>query len=192
MVVVKMDVMDFFTNTTAARVEDYFRFIGWNREAAALLTKLCTHGGGLPQGAPTSPRLSNLVNHGLDAALTALAKTVDAAYTRYADDITISFSRDDEDEINMILSTTRLTLKDVGYTLHEHKKRRILRRHQRQKVTGLVVNAKVQLPRATRRWLRAVRHRTAQGTNPSLTAAQLHGWQALEAMIAKQRENPQA
>jgi len=187
-VVAKIDIVDFFSTTTAKRVEAYFRHIGWNREAAELLVKLCTHEGSLPQGAPTSPRLSNLVNYGVDAQLKALAATYNAAYTRYADDITISFAADNEDEIALVLSTTRLALQEAGYAIHTRKKRRIMRRHQRQEVTGLVVNQKVQLSRATRRWLRAVRHRAETGGSPTLSLAQLQGWQAFEQMIISQRE----
>src|SRR5262249_23095452 len=72
-VVVRMDLKDFFASTRAERVRSYFRKISWNREASGLLVRLCTYQGGLPQGAPTSPRLSNLVNYRLDARLVALA-----------------------------------------------------------------------------------------------------------------------
>src|SRR5262249_42451022 len=65
-VVLQMDLKDFFPSTGVRRVRAYFRKIGWNREAANLLVRLCTYEGGLPQGAPTSPRLSNLVNYRLD------------------------------------------------------------------------------------------------------------------------------
>ena len=67
--IVRMDLKDFFPSTPALRVNHYFRFIGWNAEAADLLTRLCTHNNALPQGAPTSPKLSNLLNHHLDALL---------------------------------------------------------------------------------------------------------------------------
>src|SRR5262245_16016428 len=89
-VVVRLDLRDFFPSTGSGRVYQYFRRIGWNRPAARLLTNLCTHRGGLPQGAPTSPRLSNLLNHRLDARLTAMAARLGAHYSRYADDITLS------------------------------------------------------------------------------------------------------
>lgn len=187
-VVAKLDIVDFFANTSAKRIEEYFRFIGWNREAAGLLTELCTHEGGLPQGAPTSPRLSNLVNHGLDAGLAKLAEQSGAMYTRYADDITFSFQRDDRVSNRMLLTLTRQILRDYGYRLHIGRKRRIMRRHQRQEVTGLVVNQKVQLPRCTRRWLRAVKHRIETGADPTLTPGQVRGWLALEHMIATQRD----
>src|SRR5439155_7805779 len=81
-VVIKLDLKDFFTATKADRVEAYFRRIGWDADAAALLTNLCTHDSSLPQGAPTSPRLSNLVNHRLDARLFALARKRKVAYSR--------------------------------------------------------------------------------------------------------------
>src|SRR5690606_25237540 len=122
-VVVKLDIVDFFTNTTAKRVEQYFRFIGWNREAASLLTNLCTHEGSLRQGAPTSPRISNLVNFGMDASLVAMAAQVGATYTRYADDITLSFPVDNRDTVKMTVHNVRTTLHEVGYRLHDRHKR---------------------------------------------------------------------
>ena len=93
-VVVRMDLKDFFPSTRAGRVRAYFRRVGWDRAAAGLLTRLCTFEGGLPQGAPTSPRLGNLVNYYLDAQLTRKAARIKGVYTRYADDLTISFYRD--------------------------------------------------------------------------------------------------
>lgn len=187
-VVAKMDIVNFFASTSGKRVEDYFRYIGWNREAAGLLTALCTFEGGLPQGAPTSPRLSNLVNHGVDAGLKALAESSGATYTRYADDITFSFPNDDNKAMRMVLTVTRQILRDYGYKVHMGRKRRIMRQHQRQEVTGLVVNRKAQLPRRTRRWLRAVRHRARGESGPTLAEWQLRGWTALEHMIATQRD----
>src|SRR5262249_33968570 len=93
-VVIKLDLVDFFPSTRAGRIERYFRRVGWNGEAAALLTRLCTHEGGLPQGAPTSPRLSNLVNWLLDSRIDRFVRRRKGSYTRYADDITISFPKD--------------------------------------------------------------------------------------------------
>lgn len=201
-VVVRMDVKDFFPSTRADRVHGYFRRIGWNREAARLLTELCTHDGGLPQGAPTSPRLSNMVNFRLDARLTTLAARIrlrdprtglrrrayglNGLYTRYADDITFSFPVDDPGAIRAVIRITRIILAREGYELHLHKKLQIRRRHDRQQVTGLVVNARINLPRSTRRWLRAVEHRLAHGGKATLTPAQLAGWRALQQMIALQ------
>ena len=189
-VVVKMDVVDFFPNTRADRVEQYFRRIGWSKRVARELTRLTTNDGGLPQGAPTSPRLSNLVNHGLDARLEGLARSFGARYTRYADDITFSFGPEARTHdlgwsARLLIKATARALADVGYDVHTEKKLVILHRYRRQQVTGLVVNDKLQLPRSTRRWLRAVRHRKATTGTCTLTDAQLAGWDALEQMVAR-------
>jgi RNA-directed DNA polymerase len=185
-VVLRMDVRDFFLATDRGRVLAYFRRIGWDFEAAGLLTKLCTQRGGLPQGAPTSPRLSNLLNYRLDARLSALARKHGASYTRYADDMTFSFPSDDRETLVTVIQTTKRVLRDEGYRLHTERKLRLLRPHARQTVAGLVVNERVQLPRATRRWLRAVEHRASTGRETTLTPAQLQGWRALRHMVSEQ------
>jgi hypothetical protein len=185
-VVVRMDVRDFFGSTTARRLGRYFRRIGWNAAAAKLLTRLCTHDDALPQGAPTSPRLSNLVNLDLDARLFALAGSRRARYTRYADDITFSFPEEDRAAIADAIGTTKTVLADCGYRLHTKRKLSIRRRHQSQRVTGLVVNEGVSLPRRTRRWLRAVAHRLRTGQGATLDEAQVAGWNAFLKMVDSQ------
>src|SRR5437879_3326582 len=122
-VILRMDLKNYFESTKAQRVRDFFLRIGWGKEATEILLKLCTHRGGLPPGAPTSPRLSNLVNYRMDQRLTGLAKghseprttvsgsdqplTVvrgsEASYTRYADDLTFSFPGDDAGSIHRIV-----------------------------------------------------------------------------------------
>jgi hypothetical protein len=223
-VVMRFDVKDFFPSTRAERVKQYFRRIGWNRPAAELLTRLSTHDGGLPQGAPTSPRLSNLVNHRLDARLAGMAAKLGGVYTRYADDITISFGREPRGPVRVRNPRTgavrvvegdtvsqkthyiawflERVLYDFDYRVHRRQKRSIRRRHQQQLVTGLVVNDRANLPRAIRRWLRAVEHRTqsrgprslgayepfqsSPGREPTLSASQLEGWQSLRSMVRRQ------
>ena len=127
------------------------------------------------RGAPTSPRLSNLINYRLDARLTGLAarrrlrdvrtgsdigvREIGATYTRYADDLTFSFPTDDPHHIRYVIRLTTYIVGREGYELHLRKKLQIRRQHDRQQVTGLVVNERVNLPRSTRRWLRAVEHR---------------------------------
>jgi RNA-directed DNA polymerase len=185
-VVVRMDLKDFFPSIRADRIKKYFGAIGWNADAAALLTHICTYNGGLPQGAPTSPALSNLVNYRLDNRLQKLADVTKATYTRYADDLTFSFAADDRERIATTINCVKAVVEAEGYQLHMKRKLHVRRRHQRQVVTGLVVNAGVRLPRETRRWLRAVEHRAAKGGNVTLTPEQLHGWRALQKMVAKQ------
>lgn len=186
-VVVRLDVVDFFPSTTANRLDGYFRRIGWDAGAAALLARLTTHENGLPQGAPTSPRLSNLVNFHMDSQLAALAARRNGACTRYADDITFSFPKDRPRRVRGVVQAARKILAANGYLMHSRRKLSIRRAHQRQGVTGLVVNTQVALPRERRRWLRAVRHRMATGREATITPAQLQGWDAFERMVRTQR-----
>jgi retron-type reverse transcriptase len=151
-----------------------------------------THEGSLPQGAPTSPRLSNLVNFRLDARLDALARKHGARYTRYADDMTFSFDADDAASVRLVVRVAKRILREEGYELHERRKLRVLRRHARQKITGLVVNEGVRLPRETRRWLRAVEHHARERRALTLTPAQLEGWRAFQKMIAEQSKGEAA
>jgi RNA-directed DNA polymerase len=201
-VVLRLDIRDFFPSTSAKRVGRYFRRIGWNRPATRLLLRWCAYDGGLPQGAPTSPRLSNLVNYRIDARLAAMASKLGAVYTRYADDLTISFTEEDQKKVHYMQRFVRRVVETQGYRLHHRKKLSIRRRHHRQTVTGLVVNQRVNLPRGVRRWLRAVEHRTQsqpgvwsssapvpdgrRHKRPTLSVAQLEGWRALQAMISRQ------
>lgn len=185
-VVMRMDLRDFFPNTRSERVQAYFQMLGWDEESASLLTTLCTHNGGLPQGAPTSPCLSNLVNLPMDARLSALANKIGATYTRYADDMTFSFAEDDRYKINSAILSTKKIVSKYGYYLHQDKKLRIYRQHNRQMVTGLVVNQHVNLPRSIRRKLRAMEHRIKNGQPATLSAEQLTGWYALQEMVITQ------
>lgn len=89
-VVINLDLADFFPSITVKRVRGVFRRRGWSRGPAAILANICTHEGRLPQGAPTSPALSNLVCWLMDARLAGLANAFGGHYTRCADDITIS------------------------------------------------------------------------------------------------------
>ena len=184
-VVIRLDLKEFFTSTPANRIDSYFRTIGWNADAAALLTKLCTHDRSLPQGAPTSPRLSNLVNFHLDVRLAGLARSLGLAYSRYADDMTFS-GPEKARNATAAIHLVKEIVKEEGYTLHIAKKLRIARRHDRQLVTGLVVNQKVNLRRDVRRKLRAIDHHLRVGKPATLTPQQFGGWKSLQSMIASQ------
>ncbi len=182
-VVLRMDLKNFFKATDARRVLKYFRKIGWDKKAAKLLVGLCAHKGGLAVGAPTSPKLSNLINYEMDVRLAALAAEFGAAYTRYADDMTFSFATDDREIICAIIGSTKVIVRELGYTLHQNRKLQIKRRHEL--VTGIVVNERLALPRETRRWLRAVEHAAANGRPTTLSPEQLAGWQSLRAMVSR-------
>jgi RNA-directed DNA polymerase len=182
-IVLRFDVVDFFPATRAPRVEAMYLRFGWSAEAAAILARLTTHAGGLPQGAPTSPRLSNLVNRALDRDLARWVEARHGRYTRYADDITVSFPEDWKGEPGRTRAAVERAFRLRGYRLHGREKSSVRRRHQRQVVTGLVVNAKVAIPRTMRRLLRAARHNLAKGRPCTFTPQQLEGWAAYAHMV---------
>jgi len=186
-VVLKLDLVDFFPRTTRVRVVRYFRQIGWGRGAATLLADLTTHEGGLPQGAPTSPRLANLVNGQLDRLVERHVRRHRGTYTRYADDLTISFPEDWPRHVRGTIQVVRRVAATQGYRVHGRPKLGIWRRHQRQLVTGVVVNAAPDLPREVRRRLRAIEHRLRTTGKATLTAPQLAGWKAYRHMLLRAR-----
>lgn len=186
-VVIRIDIRRFFESTTAERVSEWLRQLGWDADATAFLVTMLTHNGHLPQGAATSPRLSNLVNARMDSGLAKLARRFKGDYTRYADDITLSFNLRSGRRVRGIIQVVRRILKRAGYEMHG-RKTRVLRRHQRQNVLGLTVNDKVALPRQLRRRLRAVRHHLRTGREATLTPAQLQGWTAFEQMVEARSE----
>lgn len=190
-VVVRIDVEAFFQSTSEKKVSDWLRRLGWDAEATQFLVMLLTYDGHLPQGAPTSPRVSNLVNIRLDAGLTRIAKKFGCSYTRYADDITFSFPVDRPRQVRALLQIVRRYLKRAGYRMKKEKTR-ILRAHTRQSVLGLTVNQKVALPRHTRRKLRAIRHQQALGRETTMTPAELQGWNAFEQMVSRANQVAQS
>lgn len=194
-VVIKLDVVGFFDNTSADRVEAYFRGVGWTDEAARILTRITTHRDCLPQGAPTSPALSNRLNLRLDEAIFREVRARQGTYTRYADDITISFPYDRRNRhrgLAGILTAVPRIVERYGYRLHRDQKRKVLRRQCSQRVTGLVVNDGVRLPRETRRWLRAVQHRMDTGGEATLRPDELAGWRAYQAHVEAVRRETEA
>ncbi len=188
-IVVGADLRDFFTSTSRQRIVEMFERLGWQPDAVNELIRLCTYEQALPQGAVTSPRLSNLVNYAMDVRLAALANHCWARYSRYADDLTFSFA-EDKKGANEIISIAKAIVADYGYKMHGRKKQYLARRHQQQRVTGLVINDRVNLPRKTRRWLRAVEHRLKTGGPATLTAEQLAGWRSFEQMVRNQSQAP--
>ena len=186
-ILLKCDVIDFFGATLGTRVNALFRRLGWDDEAAAILTKIACRGNALPQGAPTSPALSNLVNRGLDAKLARRAERLGMRYSRYADDLCFSYETERSTSARRVrgmLQYVRGVCRAYGYTLHGKAKTRIVRSYRRQLVCGLVVNDRPNLPRETRRRLRAIRHHVDTGRPATLTAEQLAGWTAYETMIS--------
>jgi retron-type reverse transcriptase len=174
--VINCDLEDFFPSITFPRVMGFFRRVGYSPAVATILALLCTEcprrtvslsgvkyhvatgSRGLPQGASTSPALSNLIAWKLDQRFAGLAKKFGCQYTRYADDLTFSGSDEITGKIGWFLAKVRHIAQDEGFRLNE-KKTRVQRPHTAQVVTGLIVNERPGVPRNMVRRLRAILHR---------------------------------
>ncbi len=172
-VVLRFDLTDFFPSVTSARIFRIFRTLGYPPRVAQLLTGFCTtrlpaavwegrpgardgadfdlrqrlisrH---LPQGAPTSPALANLAAHRLDRRLSGLARAAGAEYTRYADDLTFSGAASLARGHIRFQAQVAAIASEEGFTLN-HRKTRLMRAGNRQRVTGVIVNARPNITRA--------------------------------------------
>lgn len=181
-VVVKLDLENFYPSVTLPRVKGVFRKAGYGEQVATVLALLCTESPreemtirgkrhfvavgprSLPQGAPTSPSITNTLALKLDCRLAGLARKLGFRYTRYADDLTFSWHRGDprgpkakddvkpeakddgrpkakkdEAPVFRLIRAVERIAREEGFVVHD-KKTRIMRAGKRQKVTGLVIN----------------------------------------------------
>lgn len=150
-----VDISDFFPSIKFTQVEAVFKGFGFPDRVDHQLTALCCLDECLPQGAPTSPALANLVLRPVDLELSRLSKEWGCDYTRYADDLAFSgsrfFTETDKSQVGEIL-------RGFGFSVNMRKSR-IIGSGGRQIIAGLVVNQCALPPRATRRYWRAVFHR---------------------------------
>lgn len=148
--VLKMDISDFFGNITFISVYQHaFPKELFPPSVRTLLTHLCCYRDFLPQGAPTSPYISNLVLLPFDQYMEKWCKSRSIAYTRYCDDLTFSGNFEPE----MVIRKVSSFLLRMGFEINPQKTK-ICRQGQRQIVTGISVNEKAQAPKAYRRILR--------------------------------------
>ncbi|WP_279151331.1 retron St85 family RNA-directed DNA polymerase [Photobacterium iliopiscarium] len=135
--ILTIDLKDFFPNVAASKVYGVFNSIGYNKELSTLLTNLCTYDGGLPQGAPTSPKLANLVCAKLDARIQGYAGSRGIVYTRYADDMTFSANT-----ITKIIKTKQFIgtiISDEGFKINNNKTV-VCGTKRQKKITGLILS----------------------------------------------------
>lgn len=159
--ILNIDLECFFDSFHFGRVCGYFEknkdFL-LPREVSIIIAQIACYNGRLPQGAPCSPIISNLICQVLDMHLLKIAKKYKLDYTRYADDLTFSTNNHaflDSYE-SFIKEITAVILK-AGFTVNE-KKTRLLYRDSRQEVTGLVVNKKISINRTYIRKTKAMAH----------------------------------
>lgn len=172
--VLNLDLKNFFTNTHYGRVESVLRIapFGLQPAVARLVANLCCDQGSLPQGAPTSPLLTNAVCQRLDRRLRQLATRHRATYTRYADDLTFSSQRPAFRE--QFYAELKEVLDAEGYQENELK-RRLQLPNTRQEVTGIVVNEQPNVPREYVRQIRAMLHNwETKGYDVASAALQAH------------------
>lgn len=145
-IVVALDLHDFFGSIKSISVYQLFRDWGYNKSVSMMLTKLCTLRNSLPQGAPTSPMLSNLVFFNLDKKIFKYCKERNIRYTRYADDMTFS---GDSFSISHLITYVKMLVETKSYKLNEEKTK-VMGMGCCQKVTGIVVNEKMQVDKSYR------------------------------------------
>lgn len=167
-VVLRLDIKDFFPSIGFNQVADVFLLMGFYPIEARLLARLVTMPTSLvirerplssasprclPQGASTSPAIANLVCRTLDHRLWQIAHAYEMRFTRYSDDIVFSAYRQDAD-LYGVISASESALSLEGFQSNKAKTR-IMKTHQRQLVTGLVINDGP--PRVQRRRVREFR-----------------------------------
>lgn len=138
----KLDVQHFFDSLIYPIVKERaFPASRYSEQNRILLALLCTYNDALPQGAPTSPAISNIIMREFDDAVGSWCNKRGIAYTRYCDDMTFSGNFDAAEVIRLVSGE----LRKLGLFLND-KKTVFVRRGQRQSVTGIVVNEKQSIP----------------------------------------------
>ncbi len=208
-VVVNMDLQDFFPTVTYPRVKGLFVSLGYSESVATVLTLLCSEPDieeieldgshffvavgprRLPQGSPASPALTNILCRNLDRRLAGLAESMGFTYTRYADDLTFSAGRDVARTrlIGRLIRAVEDIVRHEGFAVHP-KKTRVMRRTKKQEVTGVTVNDKLGVDRATLRRFRATLYQVEkdgpQGkrwNDSTNVLSSMHGYANFVAMI---------
>ncbi len=172
-VIINRDLKDFFPSIAYKRVKGVFKSLGYSDAAATIFGLLCTepevekveldgriyyvatgerH---LPQGAPTSPAITNILCRRLDRRMQKMADECGFVYTRYADDLTFSTSGESKQNICNVLRRSEAVVAHEGLELHPEKTR-VLRKSRQQEVTGIVVNEKLSIDRKELKRFRAV------------------------------------
>lgn len=174
--VINLDLRDFFPNVTWKRVYGLFLALGYSRSVATVFAQICTeppveevemdgetwqiatgvrH---LPQGAPTSPAITNLLCRRMDARMSGIARKHGFVFTRYADDLTFSSPTGDRAASRKLLWHVKKVIEEEGFHLHPDKLR-IMGKGRRREVTGLIAGEKPSVPREDVRAFRALLNR---------------------------------
>lgn len=148
-IVVTMDIKDFFPSISINAVTKIFENIGYFHELSCFLAHLCCLNNVLPQGAPTSPYLSNLRMISLDNKISEYTSQKSIRYTRYADDLTFS----GDFNPHYIINDISKMVFDEGFSVNSEKTR-VAKSNARQEVTGIIVNTHMQISKEKRKQIR--------------------------------------
>ena len=132
---INIDLKNFFHTVKLDKVKDYFSSLGYENEVVKTLTALCTYKSRLPQGAPTSPMLSNIIASTMDVMMLKYCNKRGIVYTRYADDLT--FSANSDVEVLPIEDIYKIVYLN-GFKVNRMKTK-VRYKGCRQEVTGLTV-----------------------------------------------------
>lgn len=157
--IINVDLKNFFNSFHFGRVRGFFnknKYFELPIEVSTVIAQLVCYKGKLPQGAPTSPMITNLICNVLDYKLLSLAKKYRLDYTRYADDLT--FSTNDKkivENYNSFIKELKRVINKNGFAVNENKTRFVYK-GSKQIVTGLVVNKRINVDRIYYRKTRAM------------------------------------
>lgn len=152
--ILNVDIKDFFPSITFTQVKEVFLKMGYYEDVSNMLAKICCLNNSVPQGAPTSPALGNIVLVDLDQSLLSLSVPNKVTYSRYADDLTFSSKTWIDSQFLKSISDR---VKAAGFEINQ-KKSRFSGPQDRLEVTGVVINDIMQPRRSWRKRVRATLH----------------------------------
>jgi retron-type reverse transcriptase len=148
----KLDLEDFFHTISFQRVMKVFRICGYSKNVSFFLSKICTYNERLPQGASTSPVLSNIISKRLDRRITTLTKLSEIDYTRYSDDLTFTGNKISRSFQNLV----KAIIISEGFKIKTGKEIYIKGINKKKVVTGISIsnNEGLKIPRNYKRNLK--------------------------------------
>lgn len=180
---INIDLKDFFPTISYKRVKGLFAKLGYSEQIATILALACTQANTdevsmdgvkyfvqngerfLPQGSPASPAISNIIVYKLDKRIYGLAQKLGFAYSRYADDLSFSSNKENEKNVAQLLYFVNKIIESEDFIIHPDKTH-IMRAKSQQKVTGIVVNQKLNVEKQKLKKFRALLHNI-----------EINGWQ---------------
>ncbi|MDH6355819.1 RNA-directed DNA polymerase [Dysgonomonas sp. PH5-45] len=150
--ILKVDIADFFGSIKKHRIINAFAKIGYPTNISEVLAELCILQGKLPQGAATSPTLSNIIAYDMDVKLVSIAQKNSLIYTRYADDLTFS---GEEISFEQVFAEINNIIRKEKFVI-QRKKTRFLTEKKRKIITGISVSSgeKITIVKAKKREIR--------------------------------------